>query len=79
MMLVSLHDSDNSNCLDLCYSYCLMWYLQALSTQEESQRMTAVRKAYQRAIVTPTHHIEQLWKDYESFENSVSRHLVTFF
>ncbi|XP_050379051.1 cleavage stimulation factor subunit 77 isoform X2 [Argentina anserina] len=50
--------------------------LQALSTQEESQRMTAVRKAYQRAIITPIHHIEQLWKDYESFENSVSRHLA---
>lgn len=52
--------------------------LQALNTQEESQRMTAVRKVYQKAIVTPTHHIEQLWKDYENFENSVSRQLVTF-
>ncbi|KAK7840383.1 cleavage stimulation factor subunit 77 [Quercus suber] len=29
-----------------------------------------------KAIVTPTHHIEQLWKDYESFENSVSRQLA---
>lgn len=52
--------------------------LQALSTQEESQRMIAVRKVYQKAIVTPTHHIEQLWKEYENFENSVSRQLVTF-
>ncbi|XP_022746886.1 cleavage stimulation factor subunit 77 isoform X6 [Durio zibethinus] len=48
----------------------------AASTQEESQRMTSVRKAYQKAIVTPTHHIEQLWKDYENFENSVSRQLA---
>lgn len=48
----------------------------AQSTQEESQRMTAVRKAYQKAIVTPTHHVEQLWKDYENFENSVSRALA---
>lgn len=38
--------------------------------------MTAMRKVYQRAIVTPTHHVEQLWKDYENFENSVSRALV---
>ncbi|XP_059625373.1 cleavage stimulation factor subunit 77 isoform X2 [Cornus florida] len=50
--------------------------LPAQNTQEESQRMTAVRKAYQKAIVTPTHHVEQLWKDYENFENSVSRALA---
>lgn len=51
---------------------------QARSAQDETQRMTAVRKAYQKAIVTPNHHVEQLWKDYENFENSVSRVLVTF-
>lgn len=38
--------------------------------------MTSVRKVYQKAIVIPTHHVEQLWKEYESFENSVSRALV---
>ncbi|XP_068661687.1 cleavage stimulation factor subunit 77-like [Aristolochia californica] len=48
----------------------------AMTAQEESQRMTAVRKIYQKAIVTPTHHVEQLWKDYENFENSVSRALA---
>lgn len=52
--------------------------LQAQTAQDESQRMTAVRKAYQRAIVTPTHHVEQLWRDYENFENSISRALVGF-
>ncbi|XP_031371969.1 cleavage stimulation factor subunit 77 isoform X1 [Punica granatum] len=50
--------------------------LPALNAQEESQRMTAIRKAYQTAIVTPCHHIEQLWKEYENFENSVSRQLA---
>ncbi|KAF7819206.1 cleavage stimulation factor subunit 77 isoform X1 [Senna tora] len=50
--------------------------LPAQNTQEESQRMTAVRKVYQKAIVTPMHHIEQLWKEYENFENSVSRQLA---
>ncbi|GKA58614.1 cleavage stimulation factor subunit 77 [Tanacetum coccineum] len=50
--------------------------LQAQNPQEESQRMLAVRKVYQRAIVTPTHHVEQHWSDYEKFENSVSRALA---
>lgn len=51
--------------------------LQALNAHEESQRMLAIRRAYQRAVVTPTHHVEQLWRDYENFENSVSRQLVS--
>ncbi|KAF5208186.1 mRNA 3'-end-processing protein rna14 [Thalictrum thalictroides] len=50
--------------------------LPAMTAQEESQRMTLVRKAYQKAIVTFTHLVEQLWKDYENFENSVSRALA---
>lgn len=50
--------------------------LLSTTVQEESQRMTNVRKAYQKAILIPTHHVEQLWKDYESFENSVSRALA---
>ncbi|KAG6552890.1 hypothetical protein Mapa_005545 [Marchantia paleacea] len=48
----------------------------ALTPQEESQRMTSIRKAYQKAVLTPIHLVEQLWKDYESFENSVSRALA---
>ncbi|MFS7920550.1 putative suppressor of forked, tetratricopeptide-like helical domain superfamily [Helianthus anomalus] len=50
--------------------------LPAQNPQEESHRMIAVRKIYQKAIVTPTHHIEQHWRDYENFENSVSRALA---
>lgn len=50
--------------------------LPAQNPQEESQRMIAVRKVYQKAIVTPTHHVEQHWRDYENFENSVSRALA---
>nr|GEU95010.1 cleavage stimulation factor subunit 77 [Tanacetum cinerariifolium] len=38
--------------------------------------MLAVRKVYQRAIVTPTHHVEQHRRDYENYENSVSRALA---
>ncbi|KAI3857178.1 hypothetical protein MKW98_010592 [Papaver atlanticum] len=50
--------------------------LPATDPQEESQRMASIRKVYQKAIVTPTHQVEQLWKDYENFENSVSRALA---
>ncbi|KAH7425316.1 hypothetical protein KP509_11G049100 [Ceratopteris richardii] len=48
----------------------------ASTPQEESQRMTTVRKAYQRAVLAPIHLVEQLWKDYETFENSLSRTLA---
>ncbi|KAI3928601.1 hypothetical protein MKW98_024202 [Papaver atlanticum] len=50
--------------------------LPATNPQEESQRTASIRKVYQKAITTPTHHVEQLWKDYENFENSVSRALA---
>jgi hypothetical protein len=49
---------------------------QAVNPQEESFRMTAVRKAYQKAVLAPVHLVEQIWKEYESFENSISRALV---
>ncbi|KAJ3676582.1 hypothetical protein LUZ60_003994 [Juncus effusus] len=48
----------------------------AMSAQDESQRMTAVRKTYQKAILIPTHNLDQLWREYEIFENSVSRTLA---
>ncbi|KAI3914272.1 hypothetical protein MKX01_030729 [Papaver californicum] len=38
--------------------------------------ITFLKEVYQKAILTPTHHVEQLWKDYENFENSVSRALA---
>lgn len=47
-----------------------------VTAAQESQRMTSLRKIYQKAIVTPTHQIEQLWKDYENFENSINRALA---
>ncbi|KAI3975041.1 hypothetical protein MKX01_005152 [Papaver californicum] len=50
--------------------------LPVANPQDESDRMTSIWMLYQKAIVTPTHHVEQLWKDYENFENSVSRALA---
>ncbi|KAL8136521.1 hypothetical protein V2J09_002522, partial [Rumex salicifolius] len=59
------------------YEQLLVAYPTASQTSlEETQRMTAVRKAFQKAVVTPTHNVEQLWKDYETFENTVSRALA---
>eukprot|EP00271_Cylindrocystis_brebissonii_P005432 TRINITY_DN1745_c0_g1_i16.p1 TRINITY_DN1745_c0_g1~~TRINITY_DN1745_c0_g1_i16.p1 ORF type:complete len:658 (-),score=119.46 TRINITY_DN1745_c0_g1_i16:936-2621(-) len=48
----------------------------ASGPHEESQRMASIRKAYQRAIAVPMAGGEQLWKDYEAFENSLSRALA---
>ncbi|XP_066364489.1 cleavage stimulation factor subunit 77 isoform X2 [Miscanthus floridulus] len=53
----------------------LLKSMPAVTPHEESHRMTTVRKVYQKAILIPTNHVEQLWKDYENFENSVSRTL----
>ncbi|KAI3710805.1 hypothetical protein L2E82_40599 [Cichorium intybus] len=50
--------------------------LTAQNSQEESQRMIDVRKVYQKAIVSLTHHVEQHWRDYKNFENSLSRALA---
>lgn len=38
----------------------------------DSQRITAVRKAYQEGVQNPMLHIDALWKDYISFEQSIN-------
>lgn len=38
----------------------------------DSQRITAVRKAYQEGVMNPMFHIDTLWKDYIAFEQSIS-------
>lgn len=45
----------------------------ANSTWEQQQKLDHVRRIYQRAITTPIHNIEKLWRDYDAFENSVNR------
>lgn len=42
----------------------------------ENQRISAVRKIYQRGIVTPMVNIEQLWAEYCSYEKSVNATLA---
>lgn len=46
---------------------------QTTSPEVKHQLMIDIRKTYQKAIVIPTHEINQIWRDYESFENSTNR------
>eukprot|EP00879_Flechtneria_rotunda_P025212 GHRR01026781.1.p1 GENE.GHRR01026781.1~~GHRR01026781.1.p1 ORF type:complete len:542 (+),score=148.52 GHRR01026781.1:427-2052(+) len=40
--------------------------------QEESTKTAAIRRTYQRAIVVPTHSLELIWKNYETFETTTA-------
>jgi len=53
-------------------------YIQFLREREvdgsylDSQRITAVRKAYQEGVLIPMFHLDTLWKDYIAFEQSIN-------
>ena len=51
-------------------------YREAVGSYAENQRITAVRKVYQRGIVNPMINIEILWKDYCAFEQ-VMKKMIT--
>jgi cleavage stimulation factor subunit 3 len=40
---------------------------------QEQQRMDLQRKVYQRAACIPMSNLEEIWKDYDNFENSLNR------
>jgi len=42
---------------------------EAIGSYAENQRITAVRKVYQRGVVNPMLSIELLWKEYCAFEH----------
>ncbi|KAG0424775.1 hypothetical protein HPB47_027996, partial [Ixodes persulcatus] len=44
--------------------------VEAVGSYAENQRITAVRKVYQRGIVNPMMNIEQLWKEYINYEQA---------
>ncbi|KAJ3154879.1 mRNA 3'-end-processing protein rna14 [Geranomyces michiganensis] len=48
------------------------------SVYEEQQQMDLLRRAYNRAIWIPLTNIEQIWKDYDTFENGLNKLTVTF-
>uniref|UniRef100_A0ACB8G3E7 Cleavage stimulation factor subunit 3 n=1 Tax=Sphaerodactylus townsendi TaxID=933632 RepID=A0ACB8G3E7_9SAUR len=42
--------------------------VEAVGSYAENQRITAVRRVYQRGCVNPMINIEQLWRDYNKYE-----------
>ncbi|XP_014665029.1 PREDICTED: cleavage stimulation factor subunit 3-like [Priapulus caudatus] len=46
--------------------------VEAVGSYAENQRITAVRKIYQRGCVNPMVNIEQLWKDYTAYETGIN-------
>ncbi|KAI8905512.1 hypothetical protein EDD86DRAFT_194001 [Gorgonomyces haynaldii] len=46
---------------------------EAHSTFEEQQKMEQLRKIFHRAIHTPLHNVEDIWKEYDVYENSLNK------
>lgn len=46
--------------------------VEAVGSYAENQKISAVRKVYQRAVITPIIGIETMWKDYIAFEQSIN-------
>lgn len=40
--------------------------------------MDALRKAYQRAVIIPLDNVEQIWQEYNQFENNLNKMTVSF-
>ncbi|KAG4086654.1 hypothetical protein H8356DRAFT_962014 [Neocallimastix lanati (nom. inval.)] len=43
------------------------------STLEEQKKMTNLRKIYHKVLSIPIPNIEQIWKDYDTFENTINK------
>ncbi|VDL85986.1 unnamed protein product [Nippostrongylus brasiliensis] len=48
------------------------WRIPAVGQYAENQRISAVRKIYQRGISTPMVNIESLWSDYCTYEKNIN-------
>ncbi|CAD5125908.1 DgyrCDS14090 [Dimorphilus gyrociliatus] len=46
--------------------------VEAVGSYAENQRITAVRRIYQKGVITPLSHIEQLWKEYCIWEQALN-------
>eukprot|EP00798_Chlamydomonas_sp_ICE-L_P007678 gene7678-838_t len=51
-------------------------YPAALAGQEDAAKFTAVRRAFQRAVIVPSYMLETLWKQYENMENSGTNRML---
>ncbi|TIA80085.1 hypothetical protein E3P98_02868 [Wallemia ichthyophaga] len=45
----------------------------ATNTWEEQQRMDALRRTYQRAVVIPIQNLEAIWREWDAFEGSLNK------
>ena len=52
---------------DHFFSLCL-FCREAVGSYAENQRITAVRRVYQRGIINPMINIERLWQEYCNYE-----------
>eukprot|EP01135_Chromosphaera_perkinsii_P006186 Nk52_evm3s442 gene=Nk52_evmTU3s442 len=67
--------------LDIASSSIWHEYIEFLKTnwdtkgdpKEEGRKMEAIRKAYQKVIVIPIMNVEQFWKEYNLYENSLNK------
>jgi len=46
---------------------------------EEGQKISSLRKLYQRAVENPMHNLEAIWKEYDAFENNLNKQLAKAF
>ncbi|XP_067035350.1 cleavage stimulation factor subunit 3-like [Acropora muricata] len=49
---------------------------EAVGSYAENRKIITIRKVYQRAVVTPMLNLEALWREYNSFEQSVNKALA---
>ncbi|CAG0891962.1 unnamed protein product [Cyprideis torosa] len=46
--------------------------VEAQGTYAENQKITAIRKVFQRGVINPMMGLEQLWKDYVAYEQNIN-------
>lgn len=47
--------------------------LDARTTWDQQQKMDALRSAYHRAVVIPLDNVEALWRELDTYENSLNK------
>uniref|UniRef100_A0A1I7TA54 Suf domain-containing protein n=1 Tax=Caenorhabditis tropicalis TaxID=1561998 RepID=A0A1I7TA54_9PELO len=48
----------------------------AVGQYAENQRITAVRRVYQKALATPMHNLDAIWADYTAYEKAINMTLA---
>jgi cleavage stimulation factor subunit 3 len=56
--------------------FILCLFSPAVGQYAENQRISAIRKVYQRGVVVPMMNVENLWNDYCTYERSVNQTLA---